>query len=60
MIEKCPHCGAPLRRGMVDRYECGSTFIPGQGIKHESKACLRWQNADLRKQIKKLEEPNAK
>jgi len=45
---------------MVDRYECGSTFIPGQGIKHESKACLRWQNADLRKQIKKLEEPNAK
>ena len=59
MRERCPNCGAPRRAGMVNRYECGSTFVPGCALKHESKQCLRSHNDKLRKQIKELEGRNA-
>jgi len=60
MRERCPNCGAPRRAGMVNRYECGSSFIPGWGLKHESKQCLRNQNEQMRKQIAALETKEGK
>lgn len=54
-VDACPNCGALRMPGRMNRYGCGSTFVLGYKIKHESKTCLRNQLATMTAKIEKAD-----